>query len=351
MMKHTADQPRRVNSKATKVNNNANAYVELHAASAFSFLRGASSPETLVARAASLGMPALALTDHMTLAGVVRFQAACAVYNLAPIIGVELAVAEPVFGLPPHPTRPSYLSYLVALAENATGYARLCRLLTDANLARPDAPVIAWRDLAAEPDGLILLTGGRGGSVMRLLLAGRRQAAVDTARRYRDAFGPDRVFIELHHHRLPDTTTLLHQLVAVAQEVGLRCVATNGVRYGARDDCALYDLMTCTRLGLTVDQPHVERPRNDEAHLKSGRELAPLCARSPRSRRSARQRRDRGALPSLPAPRRLHRSSGRSAGRRVSGKPLALPLLVGACDPLRRPARRAATKQPPARAA
>src|SRR6185312_12680917 len=141
----------------------------------------------------------------------------------------------------------SPLSHLVALAENATGYARLCHLLTDANLARPEAPIIAWRDLAAEPDGLILLTGGRDGTLLRLLLAGKRQAALETARRYADTFGPDRVFVELQHHKLPDTLIHLQQLVEMAEETGLRCVATNGVQFATRDDCALYDLMTCTR--------------------------------------------------------------------------------------------------------
>ena len=165
-------------ANALSAHNAHTAYVELHVASAFSFLRGASSPEALVARAASLGMRALALTDHMTLAGVVRFQAACAAHAIQPIIGVELAVAEPVFGLTPRPSGLSGLSHLVALAENATGYARLCHLLTDANLTHPEAPVIPWRELAAEPDGLILLTGGHDGTLMRLLLAGKRQAAL-----------------------------------------------------------------------------------------------------------------------------------------------------------------------------
>src|SRR5262245_59553981 len=98
----------------------AGSYIELHTASAFSFLRGASSPEPLVARAAELGMPSLALTDHMSLAGVVRFQAACAQHGIQPVVGVELDVAEPVFGAGARP------AHLVVLAENATGYARLC---------------------------------------------------------------------------------------------------------------------------------------------------------------------------------------------------------------------------------
>jgi error-prone DNA polymerase len=241
-------------------------------ASAFSFLRGASLPETLVARAGALGMPALALTDYMSLAGVVRFQAACARHGIQPIVGVELAVADPVFGAPARPAQ------LVALAEDPTGYARLCRLLTDANLARPEAPVLHWRDLADEPEGLILLTGGREGTLVRLVLAGKRHAAREVVRRYRDAFGPSRVYVEVQHQRLPGNHSLLCQLAELAEEAGLRCVATNGVQHALRQDRIIYDLMTCTRLGITVDRPHAERPRNDEACLKSATEMATLFA-------------------------------------------------------------------------
>lgn len=257
-------------------------YVELHTASAFSFLRSPASPEALVARAAGLGMPALALTDHMSLAGVVRFQAACVQQGIRPIVGVELAVADAVFGITPHP------AHLVALAENATGYARLCRLLTNANLACPDAPIIRWKDLQGEPDGLILLTGGRAGTLMRLLLAGRRQQAEEVAARYRADFGPDRVYVELQHHCLLGDPLLLRQMVEVADTVGLRCVATNGVQQAVREDHGLLNLMTCSRLGITVDQPHAERPHNDEAYLKSASDMATLFRRIPHGRTALR---------------------------------------------------------------
>ncbi len=89
-------------------------YVELHCASAFSFLRAGSSVEALVTQAQALGMPALALTDHMTLAGVVRFQTACAAADIHGILGVELVVADTLFGA-------GETTRVVALAENATG--------------------------------------------------------------------------------------------------------------------------------------------------------------------------------------------------------------------------------------
>ncbi len=261
-------------------------YVELHTASAFSFLRSPASPEALVARAAALGMRALALTDHMSLAGVVRFQAACVQHGIQPIVGVELAVAEPYFGLAPRP------AHLLVLAENATGYARLCQLLTEANLARPDTPVLSWEDLKAKPDGLILLTGGREGTLMQLLLAGKRPEAEQVVHDYRTAFGPDRVYVELQHQRLLGTPTLLRQLTEVANEAGLHCVATNGVHYITREDHAIYNIMTSVRLGITVDQPHAERPRNNEGFLKSGDEMAALFANIPGGRVALRTSRE-----------------------------------------------------------
>jgi error-prone DNA polymerase len=250
-------------------------YIELHCASAFSFLRAGSSVEALVARAAELGMPALALTDDMTLAGVVRFQAACAERGLRAIVGAELAVADPIFGDAAQPAR------LVALARSLTGYANLCQLLTDANLTDPERPIISLRSLADHREGLILLTGGRGGTLARLLLDGQRAQAEEAARRYAALFGRERVYVELQHHLLADSRELMQRLVWVAEAAGLRVVATNGVRHARREDYPLYDLLTCARLGISVDEAHRERPRNDEAHLKPSAELAALFAGLP----------------------------------------------------------------------
>ncbi|MDE3231166.1 MAG: DNA polymerase III subunit alpha, partial [Chloroflexota bacterium] len=241
-------------------------YVELHAASAFSFLRAGSPVEALTSRASVLGMSALALTDRMTLAGVVRFQTACAAAGLGGIIGVELLVADTLFGA-------GEPACVVALAENATGYARLCQLLTEANLAHPDAPTVPFAALAAAPEGLIVLTGGADGPLARALLAGRRAVAEELARRYLAAFGPERCYIEVQSHLLPESLRLAHALAEVADTVGARLALTNGVRYATREDYPLYDLLTCARLGITVDQPHRERPRNDTAALATGAEL------------------------------------------------------------------------------
>jgi error-prone DNA polymerase len=243
----------------------------LHCASAFSFGRGASLPEALVARAAHLGMPALALCDYMTLAGVIRFQAACAAHGVKPVIGCELAVVDPTFGDRAAPAQ------LVVLAEHAAGCAQLCALLTDANLTYPAAPVVPFAALAeAVPKGLFVLTGGREGALMRLLLAGRSQAAADVARHYLESFGPERLYVELQHHRLPESLGLLRQLIAIARGAGLRCLATNGVRYACPADDALHDLLTCVRLHISLETHHRERSPNGELYLKGAGEMHAL---------------------------------------------------------------------------
>jgi error-prone DNA polymerase len=249
-------------------------YVELHASSAYSFLRSGSSVEALVARAAKLGMSALALTDYMTLAGVVRFQSACAEQGIRPIIGCELAAADSQFGDFPTPAQ------LVVLARNAAGYAQLVRLLTDANLENPDQPIIPFRALAdavsSGAEGLLVLTGGREGALSRLLLKRQTASAQELAQRYAALLGTERVFVELQHHHLEDSLTLMQRLVWLAEGAGLRHVATNGVHHAEPIDREVYDLLTCVRLGISVDQPHGERPKNDQAYLKSASEMAAL---------------------------------------------------------------------------
>jgi error-prone DNA polymerase len=279
-MRPPTAQPAQEQEQGRRRRRSSSRYVELHASSAYSFLRAGSSVEALVARAAELGMPALALTDHMTLAGVVRFQAACAEYGVRPIIGCELAVADPQFGDFPLPAQ------LVVLARNATGYAQLVQLLTDANLENPDLPVIPIQALVAAvtsgDEGLYVLTGGRDGALSRMLLMkDQTQAAQELAQRYAALFGSRHLFVELQHHQLEDSLTLMQRLVWLAEEAGLRCVATNGVHHAEPIDREVYDLLTCVRLGVMVDQPHSERPKNDRAYLKSASEMAALFADLP----------------------------------------------------------------------
>lgn len=246
---------------------------ELHCHTPFSFRAAGSSIEALVARARALGMPALAITDTMTLAGAVRFHRACRAAGIRPITGCELVVR--------HPTGET--GTLVALAKNRAGYANLCQLLTTANLAidPPDShvlPGITLAELATHREGLALLIGGCDGAAQRLAADGRMVTARTLMEQYVAALGPDDLYVEVQQRLLPESSLLLARMAHLAREVGLPCLASNGARYAVAEDCQVYDLMTCIRLGIALDEPHRERPRNTQQHLKGAAELAPLFA-------------------------------------------------------------------------
>jgi error-prone DNA polymerase len=242
------------------------AWCELHCHTPFSFRAAGSSIEALVARAKALGMPALAITDTMTLAGVVRFHRACKAAGIRPITGCELVIQHP----------DGVAGTLIALAKNRRGYAHLCQLLTTANLGSEDSPSITLADLAAHRDGLALLVGGCDGAVQRLAAEGQMLAARSLLDQYRAVLGPDDLYVEVQQHLLPGSSLLLARMAHLAREAELPCLASNGARYAVAADCAVYDLITCIRLGIGLDTPHRERPRNTQHYLKGGDALQPF---------------------------------------------------------------------------
>src|SRR5579875_3289740 len=234
--------------------------IHLHAHSHFSFLDGASSPDALVARAQALGMPALALTDHHGLYSAVRFVHAAKRRGIKPIIGVELCLAAP--GKP----------HLVLLAKDREGYANLCRIVTRAQLEHQDDPQIALEAIVPYRQGLIALSGCRRGEIAALLLAGRRDEALDAALRYAEIFGAD-FWIELQHHLLPDDGALVEASLDLAGRAGLRCMISNDVHYATPDGYRLRDVLTCIAARSTVDDWNPERHANAEYYLKDENEM------------------------------------------------------------------------------
>src|SRR6267143_6887245 len=121
-------------------------YIELHACSAFSFLRGASFPEQLAERGAKLKMPALALLDRNGVYGAQRFSVAAREQNVRPIIGCELSMEDG--------------RILPVLVENRTGYKNVCELLTQAHLrSEKGSCAVKWNELLEFAEGLITLFG------------------------------------------------------------------------------------------------------------------------------------------------------------------------------------------------
>jgi error-prone DNA polymerase len=239
-------------------------YIELHAHSAFSFLDGASSPDALVHRAVQLEYPALALTDHHGLYGSMIFAQAAKHLGLQPITGAEITLLDG--------------THVTLLAENPTGYANLCRLITEAHLGREDRrdPRLAFDSLVARQDGLIILSGCRAGLLPTTLSREGFSAARRLAARCRDLFGAERFYVELQRHQVRGDRAVTRALCDIADAERLAVVATGNVHYDRRERHRLHDVLTALRHRLTLDGSHDVRRPNAEFFLRTPEESAAL---------------------------------------------------------------------------
>ncbi|MBE2231931.1 MAG: DNA polymerase III subunit alpha, partial [Anaerolinea sp.] len=257
-------------------------YVELHCHSHFSLLDGVSSPEALIARAAALQMPALALTDHDALYGAATFGRAAQAAGVKPIFGAEVTVARPDLA-PAIPTWGAAATYhLTLLAENEAGYANLSQLIAAARLRCEKGKAQAtWEDLAQHSGGLIALSGCRRGLLAHHLLAGDEAQALRATHDLQNLFGQDRFYVELQRQLRPGDERLVQGLLALAGRAGAPVAASNNVHYAERAGHRLHDVLVAIRSHATLDASHAQRNGNSEAHLKGAGEMARLFADRP----------------------------------------------------------------------
>ncbi len=238
-------------------------YAELHAASAFSFLRGATLPEDLVQQAADLGLPAVALVDANGVYGAPRFYQAARRAGLKALVGAEMALGDPDL-------------FLTLLVESRTGYKNLCRLLTAAALGRPKGQASASRELIARhAEGLHCLTGGEEGPLVQALRRDGAEAAGRELEWLADLF-PGRLHVEIQRHRQRSQEHRNRALVDLARARRLPLIATNGVRYARREDKPLHDVLTAIRHRTTLDAAGRRLEPHRERHLKSAAAMARL---------------------------------------------------------------------------
>ncbi|HXI14207.1 MAG TPA: error-prone DNA polymerase [Thermoanaerobaculia bacterium] len=274
-------------------------YVELHAASAFSFLDGASLPEDLLDQAATLDLPAMALIDTNGVYGAPRFYGAAKKAGVRALVGAELVLEEGAHEKTPdigmsghrlrlipheigrkHPIRPSRLTLLVA---SRTGYRNLCRLLTIGAMGRAKGDAVyRWEQIAEYSDGLHCLTGGAEGEVARLLTEQGADAARDRIAALHAIFN-GRVHIELQRHRQRDEEHRNQALIEIASRLRIPLIATNGVRYARPEDKQLHDVLTCIREGTNLDAAGRLLGAHRERHIKNAAAMSELFADLPRA--------------------------------------------------------------------
>ncbi len=241
-------------------------YVELHSHSAFSFHDGASSPDELALRAAELGHEALALTDHDGLWGSMEFAQACRTQGVRPITGAELTVLGPGASPPPPGIRgncPPGAFHLTVLVETAQGYRNLCRLLSSAYAQDRERPLLPLAELERRAEGLLCLSGcARDGALAGRIARGEGAAAEALGRRLVDAFGRERFRVELQRPFWRGDRVRNRRLVALAERLGVPCVATGNVHVHLRRRIALQDAFVAIRLGGTLESTEPERRGN-----------------------------------------------------------------------------------------
>ncbi len=243
-------------------------YVELHARSAFSWLRGGSSPEALAKEAARLQLPALALCDRGGVYGSVRLHQTAKEAGTRALVGAELPMEDG--------------SALPVLAATRAGYQALCGLLTTANLrAAKGEGRVAWSELAERNDGLIALSGDEDGPVRGAWRRGGDAAAKEAAARLERVFGRDRLYVELQRHLVPGEEIENGFLVDWARARGLPLLATNGVLFATAAERRVADVFTCLREHTTLDRAGRRLERNAERCLKPGAAMAALFADLP----------------------------------------------------------------------
>ena len=270
-------------------------FVHLHTHTEYSMLDGASRVQGLLRRAAEQGMPALAITDHGNMFGAIDFYKAGLEHGVKPIIGCEAYVAPgsrftkgargPKGGTAGGRKEPYY--HLGLLAETQQGYRNLMQLVSRAYLEGYWYKPRADRELLAEhADGLICLSGCLGGEVNQLLLAGRRDDAVAAAAFYRDVFGPDRYYIELQDHGIPEQARTNGELIRIAAELSLPLVVTNDSHYTEQADATAHDALLCIQTGSQMSDPNRLKFSGDQFYVKSAAQMQALFADHPQTWRN-----------------------------------------------------------------
>ncbi|MGH2876951.1 MAG: PHP domain-containing protein, partial [Solirubrobacteraceae bacterium] len=240
-------------------------YVELHCHSAFSFLDGASLPDELVSAALELGHEALALTDHNSVSGSMELAMSARALGLRAIHGAEVDLDDG--------------RHLTLLVADARGWSNLCRILTRAHAhtrdgrpgAPPADPAAPLEAVLAHSEGLVCLSG----------CALRGVHDEPTLRRLRDAFGAERLRVELQRPYLRDDRARNRRLSELAQRLELRCVATGDIHAHTRARAMLQDALVAVRLHTTLDASEPQRRGNFSHVLASPQAMAARFAEHP----------------------------------------------------------------------
>jgi len=271
-------------------------FTHLHVHTEFSMLDGAARIDDVVAAAVADGQPAIGITDHGNMYGVLDFYRAARKAGITPVLGIEAYMAgESRFERPVRRGRvddgggegergEKLYYHLTLLAESTQGYKNLIKLSSAAFLEGYFyKPRLDWELLERHREGVIATTGCLGGVVCQALLRGDVDAAVRNASRLRDIFGPEHLYVELQDHGLADQHMANGHLLDIARKLDLPLLATNDSHYTHQEDAVAHDALLCVQTGAQVDDPKRFKFEGDQHYLKTAAEMRSLFAEVPES--------------------------------------------------------------------
>ena len=271
-------------------------FTHLHVHTEFSMLDGAARIDEVVAAAVADGQPAIGITDHGNMYGVLDFYRAARKAGITPVLGIEAYMAgESRFERPVRRGRvddgggegergEKLYYHLTLLAESTPGYKNLIKLSSAAFLEGYFyKPRLDWELLERHKQGVIATTGCLGGVVCQALLRGDVEGAVRNASRLKDIFGPEHLYVELQDHGLADQRMANGHLLEIARKLQLPLLATNDSHYTHQADAVAHDALLCVQTGAQVDDPKRFKFDSDQHYLKTAAEMRSLFAEVPES--------------------------------------------------------------------
>jgi len=257
-------------------------FVHLHLHTQYSLLDGEIRLKGLFEKAQAFRLPAITMTDHGNLFGMVEFYKQAQKYGLKPIIGCEVYVAPQSRWQKEANPHQENAYHLVLLCKNEKGYRNLVKLVTQAYFEGFYYKPRIDRELLREHHkGLIALSACLHGEIPYYLLKSDFSRALKTAKELAEIFDQDRFYLELQKNNIPEQEVVNQGLIEIHRQLGLPVVATNDCHYLTQEEAKAHDVLLCIQTGKTVDDPNRLRFSTNQLYFKSPEEMTALFSDLP----------------------------------------------------------------------
>ncbi len=249
-------------------------FVHLHTHSDYSLLDGASSIKKMVAKAVSLGMKHIGLTDHGNMFGALRFYEECTANNINPVIGCEFYVAPGSRLVKSGSETGNKYYHLVLLAKSEKGYKNLIELCsigyTEGFYYKPR---IDDEILSQYREDLIASSACIAGEIPQLILEGKKDEAEKKSVFYNELFGEGNFYLELQDHGIPEQLKANEELIKISRRTGIPLIATNDSHYIDREDANAQDILLCIGTGRHKNETNRMSFEGNEFYFKTREEM------------------------------------------------------------------------------